>query len=144
MSQMRAKMQVSSVHDNGDGAEITSQVLKFSAVAASEYGEDGSDENNTYAKFTPDGAVRLVVANPDLIGKFAVGDEYYVDFTKAGEAEQEDPEEEEPEEEEQEEEEQEEDDGPEAEIDADGEGGGEGVPEVEGTGGVDTQGPDAQ
>ena len=47
------------------------------------YPADGSDENNTYAKFTPSGELKLSVTNPALIGKFAEGEEYYLDFTKA-------------------------------------------------------------
>ena len=47
------------------------------------YPEDGSDEDNTFAKFSPSGSLELVVANPALIGQFNPGDTYYLDFTKA-------------------------------------------------------------
>lgn len=74
---MRAKMQVTSVNKQ-DGYEK----LHFTAVARNEaYPEDGSDENNTFAKFTPSANMMIMVANPDLHGKFAPGDTFYVDFT---------------------------------------------------------------
>lgn len=47
------------------------------------YPSDGSDEDNTYAKFSPSGSLSLTVANPALVGKFAEGEKYYLDFTKA-------------------------------------------------------------
>ena len=80
---MRAKMQVTGVEPYGEGEAQTSETLHLSAVAKSEgYGDDGADENNTFAKFTPTADAHLQIANPELFGKFAVGDEYYVDFTK--------------------------------------------------------------
>ena len=78
MTAMRAKMQLSSITNYGQ-----SEQLNFNAVAAKSYPEDGSDEDNTYAKFSPSGEVRIMVANPALIGKFKVGEKYYVDFTAA-------------------------------------------------------------
>src|SRR3546814_11599269 len=65
------------------------ETLHFVAVSRSDsYPEDGSDENNTYAKFSPDGRLSLTVANPALIGKFTEGEEYYLDFIKAGRSEE--------------------------------------------------------
>ena len=37
-----------------------------------------------HAKFSPSGMLSLTVCNPALLGKFAEGEEYYLDFTKAG------------------------------------------------------------
>lgn len=80
---MRAKMRLNSVNGEYQGYEA----LSFSAVAKSEpYGDDGYDENNTYAKFSPSGSLSLTVANPNLLGKFKAGEEYYLDFTKAKDA----------------------------------------------------------
>ena len=80
MAVMRAKMRISSVYKQFEGQEI----LYFDAVGRSDnYPEDGSDENNTYAKFTPAGSLLLTVVNPALLGMFEVGEEYYLDFTKA-------------------------------------------------------------
>lgn len=80
MTNMRAKMRVSGVTQFHPSYEI----LEFSAVGRSgSYPEDGSDENNTYARWTPTGTVKLTVTNPALFGKYEVGKAYYVDFTPA-------------------------------------------------------------
>lgn len=82
MSAMRAKFKINHIDrrniDNGF------ETLYFNPVARSDrYPEDGSDENNTYAKFSPSGMLSLTIANPALIGKFQEGETYYLDFTKA-------------------------------------------------------------
>lgn len=84
MSTMRAKMQVGfvQVHRNAEG-ETTQETLTMHAVAASKYPEDGSDEDNTYAKWSPGAHLQINIANPALFGKFAVGEKYYVDFSPA-------------------------------------------------------------
>lgn len=79
MAAMRAKVRINFVDRRQEGYET----LYMNPVAASRYPDDGSDENNTYAKFSPSGSFSLTIANPALIGKFAEGEEYYVDFTKA-------------------------------------------------------------
>lgn len=54
----------------------------MTAVCKSDsYPEDGSDENNTFAKFTPDATLRMNIQNPALHGKFEVDQEFYLDFT---------------------------------------------------------------
>lgn len=77
---MRAKMQVSRVEKHEGGNET----LHFHAVAKSDgYPADGSDDDNTYAKWSPSGSLTLQVANPALWGKFTVGQKFYLDFTEA-------------------------------------------------------------
>lgn len=76
MSRMRAKFRCTSVERVSGGER-----LKFSAVSASKYPDDGTDENNTYAKFSPQASCEIFVANPALFGKFHPNTEYYVDFT---------------------------------------------------------------
>jgi hypothetical protein len=85
MAKMRAKLRVGFVqeHFNGPDNAKSGETLSMHAVAASQYPADGSDENNTFAKFSPSADLRLHVANPALFGQFAVGESYYVDFTKA-------------------------------------------------------------
>jgi len=79
MTRMRAKMIITNVEKIGD-----CEKLSFRAVAKSgAYPEDGGDEDNTYAKFSPDGSLSLTVANPALHGKFVAGEKYYLDFTRA-------------------------------------------------------------
>jgi hypothetical protein len=79
MSIMRAKMKINHIDKRYEGYEV----LYFNPVCRSTYPSDGSDENNTYARFSPSGMLSLTVANPALHGKFAEGEEYYIDFTKA-------------------------------------------------------------
>lgn len=75
---MKAKLKVVSV-EKGEGWEQ----LKFGAVAAKQYPSDGSDENNTYAKWTPTAQLSMTITNPSLHGQFEPGQEFYVDFTPA-------------------------------------------------------------
>lgn len=77
---IRAKMKLNSVNQF-EGAES----LLFNAVAASSYSQDGSDEDNTYAHFTPSAKCEILVTNPALLGKLKPGKKYYVDFTEAPE-----------------------------------------------------------
>lgn len=79
MSSMRAKFNLNKVEQFESGER-----LHFNAVAKSGgYPADGSDEDNTYAKFSPDAKLEIFVANPALHGKFKAGEKYYVDFIKA-------------------------------------------------------------
>ena len=82
MSFMRAKLIVASVTPtkNGEGVTVSEQVTLF-GVAKSAYPADGSDEDNSFAKFTPAANLSLTVANPALIGKLEPGATFYVDFT---------------------------------------------------------------
>lgn len=78
MIKMRAKMRVSGIQPSSDGSVET---LHLHAVCKSDgYPQDGSDEDNTYAKFTPYGRLELQIANPAMVGKFSVGETFYVDF----------------------------------------------------------------
>jgi hypothetical protein len=85
MSKMRAKLQVGFVqeHFNGPGGAKSQETLSMHAVSASKYVADGSDEDNTYARFSPGANLVINVANPALWDQFKVGDKYYVDFTPA-------------------------------------------------------------
>lgn len=78
MATMRAKLQCGEV-TRGAGYEK----LVFHAVAAKAYPADGSDENNTYAKYSPSAQFTIHVNNPALHGQFNPGDTFYVDFTPA-------------------------------------------------------------
>lgn len=77
---MRAKLAVVGVRKNTDGSEI----LSFCGVSKCDgYPEDGSDEDNTYAKFSPCVSLEITIQNPALYGKFVAGQKFYVDFTTA-------------------------------------------------------------
>lgn len=77
---MRAKLRLSDIQTFG-----TTEQLTFNAVCKSEgYPADGSDENNTFAKWTPSAELKMTVTNPALVGVYKVGQEFYVDFTPVG------------------------------------------------------------
>ena len=79
MSKMRAKFQINRIEQFQGGNEK----LHFNAVCAKSYPADGSDEDNTYAKYSPSAECSITIANPALHGQFKVGEKYYVDFTPA-------------------------------------------------------------
>lgn len=76
---MRAKLVVNSVTPVGDGEHIS-----MAAVARDEgYPEDGSDEDNTYARFSPNASFELDCFNPALAGAIKPGERFYVKFIRA-------------------------------------------------------------
>ncbi len=83
MTTMRAKLKVTSV-TKGPASYVTEERLTFAAVYKDgAYPADGSDEDNTFSKFTPQAELSMVLQNPALLGKFEVGQKFYVDFTPA-------------------------------------------------------------
>lgn len=87
MSKMRAKLIVNSVIEHrNEKQETYAETLKMAGVGKSNgYPEDGSDEDNTYAKWSPSASFEVYVANPNLWGQFKIGQKYYVDFTEVQE-----------------------------------------------------------
>lgn len=82
---MRAKMQVSSVFPHRDTVgNTTSETLHFHGVAkSSAYPADGSDEDNSFARWSPSINLTMQVTNPALFGQFEPGQKFYVDFSPA-------------------------------------------------------------
>jgi hypothetical protein len=82
---MRAKMKVTSVDKHGTGGPDGPFVsLGMSAVCKSDgYPDDGTDENNTFAKWSPTADLKMSITNPALVNEFSVGQVFYVDFTSA-------------------------------------------------------------
>lgn len=80
---MRAKLRVGSVSPVAQHEGVTTQErVVFHGVSRSRaYPEDGLDEDNTFARFSPSAMFDIMIANPALIGKYTPGDEFYVDFT---------------------------------------------------------------
>lgn len=79
MADMRAKFKITNINQISE----TQEQLNFSAVTEAPFDAEGASEDNSFAKFTPDGHLTMMVTNPNLIGKFAVGEKYYLDFIKA-------------------------------------------------------------
>ncbi|MCA1490103.1 hypothetical protein I6F11_04115 [Ensifer sp. NBAIM29] len=86
-TKMRAKVRVGTCipYRNPETGETINETLRFHGVAKSDgpYPADGSDENNTFSKFSPAVDITIMVANPALFGKFEAGDTFYVDFVPA-------------------------------------------------------------
>jgi hypothetical protein len=77
---MRAKMKVLSVTTT----EAPGETIKFSAVCKSgSYPADGTDEDNSFAKWTPSATLEMYISNPALLGKIKPGQKFYLDFTEA-------------------------------------------------------------
>lgn len=84
MTTMRAKVRVGSVFPlrNKDTMETINETLVFHGVAKSgAYPDDGVDEDNSFARWSPSVNMQFTIANPALFGKFEAGDTFYVDFT---------------------------------------------------------------
>jgi hypothetical protein len=76
---MRAKMKISAV----TLGETCDQVTMAPVCKSGAYPADGMDEDNSFAKFSPSGELKLTIANPALLGKFRPGQKFYLDFTEA-------------------------------------------------------------
>ena len=82
MPVMRAKMRIESIAQHG--TPVTQEDVSMRCVAKSgAYPEDGSDEDNSFARWSPSGSLSISIQNPNLFGKFTVGQKFYVDFTEA-------------------------------------------------------------
>jgi hypothetical protein len=80
MTTMRAKFRVTSTSKVSD----TQENVVFNAVGPKgSYPADGSDEDNTFACYTPSAELRISIVNPSLCGQFEVGQTFYADFTPA-------------------------------------------------------------
>jgi hypothetical protein len=79
MRKMRAKLKITSILKSGN-----TEQLNMIAVCKNEpYSQDGTDEDNTYALFTPQANASITINNPALLGQFKEGQKLYVDFTLA-------------------------------------------------------------
>lgn len=84
-TKMRAKVYVSGI----EKYSADSETILFSAISKNgAYPSDGSDEDNTYAKFSPMAHFKINIANPALIGQYQLGQKFYVDFTPVEDATQ--------------------------------------------------------
>lgn len=60
-------------------APDTSGVIRLSAV----YSTDPNHENKSFWDATPSGTIDMYISNPVAFGFFELGEEVYVDFSKA-------------------------------------------------------------
>lgn len=84
---MRAKFYVTGVqeHFSDEAKTIKSgeTLTMFPVCKSGGYPADGTDEDNTYARWSPSGSLTLFIANPNLWGKYAVNEKMYLDFSPA-------------------------------------------------------------
>ncbi len=74
---MRCKVKITEVKLGENCDQITAvPVCKSGAYPA-----DGSDEDNTFSKFSPSGCLQLTIANPELLNVYRPGQQFYVDWT---------------------------------------------------------------
>lgn len=76
---VRAKFYVSEVkqslyHSQQSGTITT---IKLMPVVS------GSDENKEFYRWSPSGSIDLGTVNPAVVEQFHIGDEFYIDFTRA-------------------------------------------------------------
>lgn len=85
MTKMRAKVRITAIKKYPEEGEASQETLTFNFPAKDgPYPADGSDEDQQFARFSPSGSLSLTVANPALMGKFVVGDTFYLDFIPVG------------------------------------------------------------
>lgn len=79
MPQVRAKFKVHSITKqagwNGNKEVHTVKLMPVSG---------GSEENQRFYAATPGGSIDLSVVSEQVGNNFGIGEEFYVDFTKAG------------------------------------------------------------
>lgn len=76
---MVAKFEVRSVTTPHEGTEA----LYFAAVTEKPFDKEGYSDDNSFAKWSPTGDLKMTVTNPALHGKIQQGEKYYLHFTKA-------------------------------------------------------------
>lgn len=77
MTNFRAKVMVQKVTEHGDAIEVIANPV----CSCKPYGPNGESEDNTFARYTPSGEIKLWINNPDLKDKIKVEQKFYVDFT---------------------------------------------------------------
>lgn len=75
---VRAKFKVDKIERTMYGKEEL-QTICLSAVYG---GDNASEENKKFWKWTPVGNITLGTINPEVAAVFELGKEYYIDFTR--------------------------------------------------------------
>jgi hypothetical protein len=81
MSTVRAKFKVDSItkRKHWDKSKPDLSDIALSPVVSS----DPNSENSKFYAATPGGEIKLSTINSDAAAAFELGEEYYIDFTKA-------------------------------------------------------------
>lgn len=76
-TKVRAKMQVQTVIPPSAQLYGQSEIVEMTAV----YGGSTNAEDNTYARATPTGSLKLTIDNPNAQGVYKPGQKCYIDIT---------------------------------------------------------------
>ncbi len=68
------------------GAFTGGSSVAMHPVCTKPFGEDGSSEENSFARWTPGGSLNLDITNPELVGKFKEGQKFRVYFEEVEES----------------------------------------------------------
>jgi hypothetical protein len=79
MPKMIAKFQVQKVERVG----VNCEQLHLMAVSSKPFDAEGASEDNSFARWTPSGELKMHISNPALIGQFKEGQKFYLEFTPA-------------------------------------------------------------
>ena len=88
MTQMRAKVVVTKVESFG-GVNANKEYTKhgekvfFTGVTHKSFDKDGFNEDNTFAKYSPQLDLSITIQNPALFDKHFPQQSFYIDFTLA-------------------------------------------------------------
>lgn len=74
---MIAKFEVTKVTPSPN---YPAEELEFMAVTNKPFDANGKSDDNSFARWTPSGSLKMTVQNPELLGKFNVGDKFYLTF----------------------------------------------------------------
>lgn len=78
MATVRAKFRCHSENTRRHGPQAEASIRSYEFMAVF---DDGTPENERYAKYTPTGKLEITVDNPAV--SFEPGKSYYLDFTPA-------------------------------------------------------------
>lgn len=53
------------------------------AVTEKPFDGDGNSDDNSFARWTPSGELKMTITNPRLVGVLREGEKYYLNFVKA-------------------------------------------------------------
>lgn len=81
MSKMIAKFRVTNIERPYEGCER----LTLSAVTDKPFDGEGNSEDNSFARYTPAGELKMDITNPNLRGTFQQGQKFYLEFREATE-----------------------------------------------------------
>lgn len=78
---MRAKMYVTAITPLDTTGTV--ETVQFACVSDKPFGPEGESEDSSFARFSPCGQLSITINNRNLVGKFRLGQKFYLDFTES-------------------------------------------------------------